>query len=94
MSGYRQSIGLAISRDIDRWEKPEEWAKDGLGVAGTDCCVVRDVPGNRWLMYTCTGDVLVYQSKELLHWLQAGVTLSAADMIEERVWATPRKAPL
>ncbi len=78
-TSYRQSIGLAVSRDLDRWEKPEEWAKDGLGVAGTDCCVVRDETHNRWLMYTWAGQTLVYQSPDLLHWSQAGTALTSAE---------------
>jgi sucrose-6-phosphate hydrolase SacC (GH32 family) len=93
MRGYRQSIGLAISRDLDLWEKPEELAKDGLGVAGTDCCVVRDEPENRWLMFTCANDVLFYQSKNLFHWSQAGVALSAADMIGGASSGNPAESP-
>jgi sucrose-6-phosphate hydrolase SacC (GH32 family) len=67
MENYRQSIGVAISCDLVHWERPEAWARDGLGVAGTDCSVVRDESANRWLMFTCANDVLVYESKDLLH---------------------------
>ncbi len=79
-TGYRMGIGLAISRDLDHWEKPKEFAKEGLGVTGTDQCVVRDEPNGRWLMYTWTGQTSVYQSRDLLHWSPAGTALAAADM--------------
>jgi len=79
LTGCRQSIGLATSRDLDLWEKPEEFAKNGLGVLGTDCCVVRDDSQGRWLMYTWTGQTPVYQSPDLLHWSQAGTALTEAD---------------
>jgi hypothetical protein len=93
MTGYRQSIGLAVSKDLDRWEKPEEFAKDGLGVMGTDQCVVRDESQNRWLMYTCTGDVAVYQSKDLFHWSQAGTALSGANMQGGASAGNPAESP-
>jgi len=79
LTGCRQSIGLATSRDLDHWEKPAEFAKDGLGVLGTDCCVVRDDSQHRWLMYTWTGQTPVYQSRDLRHWSQAGTALTEAD---------------
>jgi len=84
-TGYRQTIGLATSRDLDHWEKPEEFAKDGLGVPGSDQCVVYDESQGRWLMYnTCcwtgqaqaTGQTPVYQSRDLRHWSQAGMALT------------------
>ena len=80
MTGYRMSIGLAVSQDLHHWHKPEKFLRDGLGVAGTDQCVVRDEANRRWLMYTCTGHVPVYESKDLYHWSQAGLALSAADV--------------
>jgi len=76
---YSHKIGLATSRDLDHWEKPEEFAKNGVGVLGTDCCVVRDDSQRRWLMYTWTGQTPVYQSTDLLHWSQAGTALTEAD---------------
>jgi sucrose-6-phosphate hydrolase SacC (GH32 family) len=79
-TGYRMSIGLATSRDLDYWEKPKEFAKDGLGVSGTDCCVVRDESKGRWLMYTWTGQTPVYQSRDLWHWSPAGTALTSVDM--------------
>jgi sucrose-6-phosphate hydrolase SacC (GH32 family) len=80
LAGCRMAIGLAISRDLDHWEKPEEFAKDGLGVLGTDCCVVRDDCHGRWLMYTWTGQTPVYQSRDLRRWSPAGTALTEADL--------------
>jgi Glycosyl hydrolases family 43 len=77
---FRQRIGVATSRDLDHWEKPEEFAKDGLGVSGTDQCVVRDEARGCWLMYTCSNGVSAFQSQDLLHWSQAGTVLRAADL--------------
>ncbi len=93
MTGYRQSIGLAVSKDLVSWEKSAEFAKDGLGVAGTDQCVVRDEAQNRWLMYTCMNDVAVFQSKDLLHWSQAGVALAPADMAGGDSSGNPAESP-
>ena len=77
---YCQSIGFAVSNDLDHWEKPEEFAKEGLGVSGTDPSVVRDEVKNRWLMYTATNDILVFQSNDLFHWSQVGIALSEKDL--------------
>jgi hypothetical protein len=52
LTGSRHSIGLAISDDLNHWEKPKEFARDGLGVSGGDPCIVRDEFENRWLLYT------------------------------------------
>jgi hypothetical protein len=93
MTGYRQSIGLAVSKDLHRWEKPEKFAKDGLGVGGTDQCVVRDKSQNRWLMYTCMNDVSVFESKDLLHWSPAGVALTHADMAGGDSSGNPAESP-
>jgi len=75
-AGYTMGIGLATSQDLDRWEKPEEFAKDGLGVPGDSPCVVYDESQGRWLMYTWTGQTPVYQSRDLRHWSQAGMALT------------------
>ena len=80
LAGYRQSIGLATSSDLYHWEKPEKSAKDGLGVRGTDQCVVRDEANDRWLMYTWTGQIPVYKSSDLLHWSQAGIAVTKANL--------------
>ena len=80
LAGCRHSIGLATSGDLTRWEKPEESAKDGLGVRGTDQCVVRDEANDRWLMYTWTGQIPVYKSNDLLHWSQAGIAVTKANL--------------
>ena len=75
MTGYRLSIGLATSRDLNHWEKPEEFAKDGLGPTGTDPCVAYDESQKRWLLYTWTGSIPVYESRDLLHWSSAGTAM-------------------
>ena len=74
------NIGLAVSSDLEHWEKPEEFAKNGLGVIGTDPCVVRDESQKRWLMYTTTDEVLVFESKNLLRWSPHGTAVTKADM--------------
>jgi len=79
-TGYTQIAGLATSRDLDHWEKPEEFAKNGLGVSGDAPCVVRDESNGRWLMYTWAGQTPVYHSRDLLHWSQVGTALTEADM--------------
>jgi sucrose-6-phosphate hydrolase SacC (GH32 family) len=85
-TGYSMSIGLAVSRDLDHWEKPAEFAKQGLGVAGTDCCVVRDDAHGRWLMYTWTGQTAVYQSSDLWHWSSAGAALTSGNGLGVGGW--------
>jgi len=93
MTGYRLSIGLAVSKDLVHWEKPEEFAKDGLGVVGTDPCVVRDESHYRWLMYTCMDDVSVFQSEDLLHWSPTGTALTHADMQGGTSSGNPAESP-
>lgn len=93
LTGSRHSIGLAISNDLNHWEKPEEFAINGLGVSGTDPCVVRDDLQSRWLMYTCSNDVSVFTSKDLLHWSAAGIALSASDMKGSKSSGNPAESP-
>jgi hypothetical protein len=92
-TGYTMSIGLATSRDLIRWEKPAEFARNGLGVSGTDQCVVRDDSRSRWLMYVCGSGTGVSQSKDLLHWSSAGTALSEANMSGLECAGNPAESP-
>ena len=74
-AGRTTAIGVATSQDLNRWEKPQAYARNGLGVRGTDQCVVRDESQGRWLMYTWTGQTPVFQSRDLWHWSLAGTAL-------------------
>jgi hypothetical protein len=93
MTNYRQSVGVAVSSDLYNWEKPAEFARNGLGVSGTDPGVVRDEPNNRWLMYTCSDKVTVFQSSDLLHWSEAGIALSTEDLKGGKTSGNPAESP-
>lgn len=94
MEGFRQGIGLAVSKDMIHWEKPEEFARDGLSPKGSDQCVVEDKAHDRWLLYVGrSGAVAVYQSKDLLHWSEAGLALSESDLKTGKTGMNPGESP-
>lgn len=33
--GFRQGVGIAVSHDLVNWEKPEKYARDGIGAYGS-----------------------------------------------------------
>ena len=99
LQGQRSGIGLAKSRDLVKWEKPEEFAKDGLAPKGSDPCVVRDDAQRRWVMYVGRpGAVAVYQNmddwrKDLTYWEDAGLALTRADLAGGTTDMNPGESP-
>ena len=94
MHGFRQGIGLALSKDLIHWEKPAEFAKDGLAPKGSDPCVTRDDSQQRWLMYVgSSGADFVYESKDLTHWSEAGCALGGAELAGGTTDMNPGESP-
>ena len=92
--GFRQGIGIAVSSDLVTWEKPEEYAKDGLTPKGSDPCVVKDEKNNRWLLFTARSNaVAVYASKDLFHWSEAGFALKESDLKVGMTGMNPGESP-
>ncbi len=92
--GFRTGIGVATSKDLIHWEKPEEFVKDGLGPKGSDQCVVRDESQQRWLLYLGRpGAVFVYESKDLSHWSAAGFAIAHADIVGGKTGGNPGESP-
>ena len=92
--GFRQGIGVAMSQDLVRWEKPEAFAQNGLGPKGSDQCVVRDEAQQRWLMFLGRPwAVFVYQSRDLIHWAEAGFALGRAELSSGKTEMNPGESP-
>ena len=92
--GFRQGIGLAVSRDLVTWEKPEAFAKDGLTPKGSDPCVVKDEDHDRWLLFTARSNaVAVYEGKDLFHWSEAGMALDESDLKVGKTGMNPGESP-
>ena len=99
LQGQRSGIGLAQSKDLVKWEKLDEFAKDGLAPKGSDPCVVRDDAQRRWVMYVGRpGAVAVYQNmddwrKDLTYWEEAGLALTRADLAGGTTDMNPGESP-
>ena len=92
--GFRQGSGIAVSKDLYRWEKPAAYAKDGISCAGSDPFVIKDEEHNRWLLFTARSTaVAVYEGKDLFHWKETGVTLDSADLGVGMTGMSPAESP-
>jgi sucrose-6-phosphate hydrolase SacC (GH32 family) len=76
--GHRETLGLAVSRDLTGWEKISDREK-GISIPGRDPHVVYDSQNSRWLLYS-TGKTIdglceeyVSQSRNLVNWAFIGV---------------------
>ena len=92
--GFRQGIGIAVSRDLANWEKPGEFAKDGLDPKGSDPFVLKDEDMDRWLLFAARSNaVAVYESKDLFHWSEAGMALTESDLKVGMTGMNPGESP-
>ena len=91
---FRQGIGIAVSKDLLKWEKPEEFAKNGLKAKGSDPFIVKDEDQDRWLLFTARmNGVAVYQSKNLFHWTEIGMTLDESVLNIGMTGMNPGESP-
>lgn len=92
--GFRQGVGIALSSDLVNWEKPEKYAREGIGAHGSDPFVVRDEENNRWLLFTTrSGAVAVYTGTDLFSWTEAGLTLDEKDLKVGMTGMNPAESP-
>jgi hypothetical protein len=92
--GFRQGIGIAVSKDLTHWEKPEEFAKDGIKAEGSDPFVVWDDDNNRWILYTTRMNaVAVYVGEDLFHWQEKGMALDETDLRVGMTGMNPGESP-
>lgn len=92
--GFRQGVGIAVSSDLVNWEKPEKYARDGIGVNGSDPFIVRDEENNRWLLFTTRWNaVAVYTGTDLFSWTEAGLTLDEKDLKVGMTGMNPAESP-
>jgi hypothetical protein len=93
-TGFCQGIGIAMSDDLYHWEKITEYEKHGLGAKGSDPFVVKDEDHGRWLLFAArAGAVAVYQSSDLFHWKEAGLTLTETDLKIGMTGMNPGESP-
>jgi len=92
--GFRQGIGIAVSKDLVHWEIPAGFARDGLEPKGSDPFVIHDVDRGRWLLFVARPNtVAVYEGRDLFRWREAGLTLNEADLKVGMTGMNPGESP-